>query len=110
MSSFGSISAMITSLKNNKIKKRKFNSSYRDVDDSIVNVEPLVYKNKLDQDEFRLFSKKLQLSNKNSVEALMCEMAVKIVLENEIYWYTYEPPEGLCEDYIGILGVRANNY
>ena len=79
MSSFGSISAMITSLKNNKIKKRKFNSSYRDVDDSIVNVEPLVYKNKLDQDEFRLFSKKLQLSNKKSLRISILIYLVSLI-------------------------------
>ena len=59
MGAFGSISAMITSLKNNKIKKRDFHDSFRDVNWVSQNKQPLKFKNKLSEKEFNEFSKKL---------------------------------------------------
>lgn len=66
MGSGGTISAMVSSLKNNKIKKRKFHDSFRDVDGITLNNKPLIYKNNLSKQEFKEFSKKLRDKKRRS--------------------------------------------
>lgn len=67
MSFGGAVSSMITSLKNNKIKKRKFNEGFKDIEGSPVNVKPLIFKNKLSKEEFDKFSKELVDKKKKSI-------------------------------------------
>ncbi len=85
MSSSGFISAMASSLKNNKIKKRSFHDGFRDVDGIQLDSDPLKFKNKLSKEEFEEFSHKLMEKKRKSNLTLsitygLCVLVVFVIV------------------------------
>ncbi len=66
MSSYGSISAMLTSLKNNKIPKREKKLGHLEYVKGVPIGKALKYKNKLSIDEMKLFQEKLMKEKRRS--------------------------------------------
>lgn len=88
MSSFGSISAMITSLKNNKIPKRDHKLGHLEYTKGVPIGKPLRFKNKLSEAERLAYSKKLQRYRQRSDRILIGTCLIVFgILGTFIFYY-----------------------
>lgn len=80
MSSYGSISAMLVSLKNNKIPKREKKLGHIEYVKGVPIGKPLRYKNKLTAEEMRCFQEKLKHDKRHSTRMTIVVLILSILI------------------------------
>ncbi len=78
MSSFGSISAMLTSLKNNKIPKRDNKLGHLEYKKGVPIGKPLKFKNKMTREEITKFTKRLIIEKRKKTRQTIVIYSVSI--------------------------------
>jgi len=87
MSSAGSVSAMLTSLKNNAIPKRSRRLKDNIYNDGIKIEQPIRFKNKMNHQQLNAFSEKLSREKrKTTLITVVTFVATFLILIGIIYW------------------------